>query len=80
MAIKPKAKETRQKPLTLNDLVNYNQKILFPMLKSQFVSQSDFNDFKNDTTNNFDSVLKKLDTLLDEKKVREFQEEKHKKS
>ncbi|MBU3905383.1 MAG: hypothetical protein KJ906_04525 [Nanoarchaeota archaeon] len=79
MAIKPKAKEIRQKALTLSDLAKYNQKILFPALEEFFLSKTEFKEFKEESFKNQDSIIKKLDTLLDEKKVREYQEEKHKK-
>lgn len=41
--------------------------------------KQDMTEFKDKTLTNFDAVLKKLDILLDEKKVREYQEEKEKK-
>lgn len=36
MAIKSKAKKVSQKSLTLNDLVKYNQEVLFPVLDEKF--------------------------------------------
>jgi len=39
----------------------------------------EFTDFKNESLTNQDQMLKKLDILLTEKKVREYQEEREKK-
>jgi hypothetical protein len=75
-----------QKPLTLDGLATYNQEVLFPALEERFVTKKEFNgfkkefkDFKNESLTNQDAMLKKLDILLTEKKVREYQEEKEKK-
>ncbi len=76
----------KQKPLTLKELVDYNQKVLFPFLEETFATKkalnelrNEFNEFKNDSLTNQDAILKKLDTLLAEKTVREYQEKKEKK-
>lgn len=79
MAIKSKVKKISQKFLTLNDLVKYNQEVLFPAFGEMFLNKAEFKEFKEENFKNQDSIIKKLDTLLDEKKVREYQEEKHKK-
>jgi len=41
--------------------------------------KKEFGEFKKETLTNEDKILKKLDILLTEKKVREYQEEKQKK-
>ncbi len=86
-----------EKPLTLNQLVEYNQTVLFPAMEERFLTKKEFNSFniditekfakiteefsgfKNEVLNNEDDIIKKLDILLDEKEVREYQETKHKK-
>ena len=84
-----KKKKSNQKPLTLDELISYNQKVLFPFLeehfaskeflKENFVIKKEFQEFKNKTLTNFDIIQKKLDVLLTEKTVREYQEKKEKK-
>ena len=95
-----KKKKSHQKPLTLNELTNYNQKVLFPLLEERFLTKKEFElfkkidfselkkdvdrlrddlqNFKNQSLANQDKMLKKLDLLLTEKKVREYQEDKEK--
>lgn len=68
-----------KKFLTLESLVDYNRKTLFPFLEETLVTKKEFNEFKNDSLANQDAILKKLDTLLAEKTVREYQEKKEKK-
>lgn len=75
-----------QKPLTLDQLVEYNQKALFSFLEERFLTtkefrifRKEFEDFKNESLTNQDATLKKLDILLEEKDIRQYQEEKHKK-
>jgi len=75
-----------QKSLTLDELTTYNQEVLFPALEERFVTKKEFRSFKNEfkffkneSLTNQDAMLKKLDILLTEKKVREYQEEKEKK-
>ena len=41
--------------------------------------ESEFQNFKNESLTNQDAILKKLDTLMTEKTVREYQEQKTKK-
>jgi hypothetical protein len=81
-----KKKKSTQKPLTLDELASYNQEVLFPAMEARFVTKTEFKalktefkDFKNESLTNQDKMLKKLDILLTEKKVREYQEEKQKK-
>ncbi|MFH1048610.1 MAG: hypothetical protein V1732_03015 [Patescibacteria group bacterium] len=62
----------KQKPLTLDNLANYNQKILFPALEELFLTKAEFKEFKEENFKNQDSIIKKPDTLLDEKKIREY--------
>ncbi|MBU2545406.1 hypothetical protein KKC65_03075 [Patescibacteria group bacterium] len=81
-----------QKPLTLNDLTDYtqkvllpafderlnklitrdefneyNQKVLIPELKELFVTKNEFREFKDEILTNVDSLLKKVDILLEDK-------------
>lgn len=81
-------KKNKQTPLTLEGLAGYNQKVLLPALGEivatkddikNFVTKQDFSDFKNETLTTLDKMLKKLDILLSEKGVREYQEKKQKK-
>ncbi len=75
--------------MTLDELISYNQKVLFPFLeehfaskeflKENFVIKKEFSEFKNKALTNFDIIQKKLDVLLTEKTVREYQEKKEKK-
>ena len=81
-----KTKKSLQKPLTLKELIEYNQEVLFPFLEEKFVTKKEFTnfkkefaDFKNETLTTDDKILKKLDILLTEKTVREYREEKEKK-
>jgi len=94
-----KKKKNNQKPLTLKELIEYNQEVLFPFLEEKFVTKREFNnfkrefnnfkrefndfkkefaDFKDETLTTDDKILKKLDILLAEKTVREYQEKKEK--
>ena len=95
-----KKKNVIQKPLTLNELADYNQRVLFPLLEERFLTKKEFElfkkidfselkkdvdrlrddlqNFKNQSLANQDKMLKKLDLLLTEKKVREYQEDKEK--
>ena len=79
-------KKNNQKPLTLKELIDYNQEVLFLFLEERFVTKKEFNnfkkeftDFKDETLSTDDKILKKLDILLTEKTVREYQEKKEKK-
>ena len=84
--------DKNQKPLTLDMLADYSQQVLLPAMDERFVAKQDFNQFKQDFNqlkddfNEFkdenltgqDTILKKLELLLDEKEVREYQEKKEK--
>lgn len=72
-------KNNNKKPLTLDALVSYNQEVMFPWLQEHLVAKTEFKDFKNKTITSQDKINKKLDILLTEKTVREYQEKKEKK-
>ncbi len=72
------AKEKNQKPLTLDNLAKYNNEILFPAMEERFVIKGEFKNFQDKTLTSLDSLLNKMDILLTEKEVREYQEEKEK--
>ncbi|MEK7658689.1 MAG: hypothetical protein AAB352_02370 [Patescibacteria group bacterium] len=86
-------KTKKQEPLTLDGLVKYNQDVLFPYFKETFAGKKEFTDFKNEMTDfknemtdfknenltGQDKILKKLDILLIEKDVRDYQDKKQKK-
>jgi hypothetical protein len=82
-----KKKKSNQKPLTLDELIEYNQKVLFPFLEEIFLTKKEFQEFKNkefqgfknEVLTNFDAIQKKLDVLLTEKTIRECRERKEKK-
>ncbi|MEK7160669.1 MAG: hypothetical protein AAB724_01430 [Patescibacteria group bacterium] len=74
-----KKNKSAQKPLTLEILADYNQKVFFPALDEHFTTKKEFNEFKDKVLTNEDKMLKKLDTLLTEKEVREYREEKENK-
>ena len=74
-----KDKNKNQKPLTLDVLAAYNQEVLLPAMEECFLTKKEFKDFKNESLTVQDAMLKKLDILLTEKTVREYQEKKEKK-
>jgi len=66
-----------QKPLTLDELADYNQKVLLPafeqrldILKEKLVTKDEFNGFKNENLTMLDSLSKKIDILLEDKEIR----------
>jgi len=67
-----------EKPLTYTQLVEYTEKSLIPQLREVFVTKTEFNDFKNKTLTNQDKILEKLDKLINENKIRNYQEKKQK--
>lgn len=73
------ANNKEQKPLTLDALASYNQEILFPWMKENFVGKREFNDFKFKNTTTLDKLLKKLDILLTEKTIGNLQKKREKK-
>jgi len=68
-----------EKALTLSQLIKYNEEILIPQFEDKFVLKNDFNEFKNKTLTGIDSMLKKMEELLEEKDVRIYQKEKERK-
>ena len=75
-----------QRPLTFNQMVEYNQKTLLPAIGEIVVSKNDFNvfkkdfgKFKNETLANIDDLLKKIDILLENKDVEKYQKGKERK-
>jgi len=73
-----KKKKTNQKPLTLDKLIEYNQKVLIPFLKENFITRKEFQELRNEILTHFDVIHKKLDVLLTEKTIREYHEKKRK--
>lgn len=78
-------KQKKQESLTLDGLVKYNQEVLFPYLKETFAGKKEFvgfkkemTDFKNKNLTGQDEILQKLNILLDEKSVKDYQDKKHK--
>lgn len=65
-----------QKPLTLDQLVEYNQRILLPAIGEMVVSKKEFNNFKNKIYTDIDKLFQKLDILLEDKEIREYQDKK----
>jgi len=85
-----------QKPLTLNDLASYTQKVMLPafderlnklVTKDEFsglknelgILKTDFNEFRNETFTSLDVMLKKLDILIEDKEIKQYQKEKERK-
>ena len=75
----------REQSLTLEELIKYNEQVLFPALEELFVTKKEFDkfkkefgEFKNDNLTGQDKILKKLDTLLSEKEIRDYQDKKQK--
>ena len=65
-----------EKPLTLTNLEKYNKEVLIPELEERFVVKKEFNDFKNKSLSNQDKILEKLDKLIQENEIRNYQEKK----
>ena len=72
-------RKENKKPLTFDKLLEYHRKLLIPELEEKFVIKKEFSDFKNKIFTDVDKLSKKLDILLTEKTVREYQEKKEKK-
>lgn len=75
------AKIRKEKPLTLTDLVNYNQEVLFPYLDTNFVTKTNLDeklDEKLKGLSKLDDIVGKLDKLLTEKEVEKYQDKKQK--
>jgi hypothetical protein len=56
-------KKTSQKPLTLDQLIEYSQTVLFPAMEERFSTKKELADFKNEALTNMDGIIKKLDIL-----------------
>lgn len=76
---KIKTKTQSEKPLTLEVLVDYNQKVLFPFMKETFATKKELYELRNDMTTNFDKVFQQLKILMTEKEMRIYQRNKDKK-
>jgi len=79
------SEEKVQKPLTLNELAKYNQKVLLPAidfrideLKEELVTKKEFNKFKDKIYRDIDCLIKKVNKLLIENEIRNYQEKKQK--
>lgn len=67
-----------EKPLTYSKLVEYTEKSLIPQLKEVFITKDEFNEFKDKVYKDLDSLIKKVDTLIQENKIRNQQEKRQK--
>jgi len=68
------AKIKKERPLTLNQLAEYNQEVLFPFMKENFVGKKEFKKFKNDMTSFKDQALKGLGDFKQEKTIGDEQD------
>jgi len=69
----------KEKPLTLEELAKYNQEIMFPFMKENFVNKKEFKELKNDLVSFKDSALKDLGDLKQEKTIGDEQDKRQKK-
>lgn len=81
-----------QGPLTLDQLVKYNQEVLLPafdlkienlrgdlVAKKEFsIFKEEFNEFKDKMYTDIDYLINKVDRLVKENKIRNYQENKQK--
>jgi len=74
----------KQTPLTLEGLVDYNEKVFLPALEHHFATKeelqefrNEFSEFKDETRANFDAVIGKLDLLLTEKDTQHYKLQKN---
>jgi hypothetical protein len=56
-------KLSSNQPLTLEMLVEYNRKILFPELEERFVGKQEFSDHMDKVFNRFDILIKNTNDL-----------------
>ncbi len=70
--------EENQKPLTYSQLVEYTEKLLIPQLEEKLVNEREFNEFKDKMYRDVDSLITKVDKLIQENKIRNYQEKKEK--
>ena len=68
-----------EKQLTLEELAKYNQEVLFPFMKENFVAKKDFDEFKDDSMKFQDKALRDLGVLKQEKTVGDEQDKRQKK-
>lgn|GEM_PF-1654829 len=84
-----KTNSKKEKPLTLTDLVNYNQEVLFPYLGENFITKKYLDkkldekldkklDEKLGALTKLDDIVGKLDKLIEEKEVGKYQDKKQK--
>lgn len=67
MTKKSEPKKIRQKALTLNSLIKYNQEVLFPALDDKFAKIDDkFTKIDREIKEKFDKVLTGQDKILNE--------------
>ena len=79
VSTKTRKKKSESKPLTLEMLDKYTQRVLLPALEEKFATKKELSDFKNSSLTNQDALLKNQGILLTEKEVDEYQKEKEKK-
>lgn len=65
-------------PLTLEMLMEYNRKILFPEMEERFVTKKEFKNSQDKIFDRLDKILKNIEVLHEEKEVRKFQRNKDK--
>lgn len=70
---------SKEKSLTLGELAKYNQEVLFPFMKENFVNKKEFKKNKNNTIKFQDQVLKDLSDLKQEKTISDDQDKRQKK-
>ena len=79
LVTKDEFNERLNKLITRNEFNEYNRKVLIPELKELFVTKKEFHEFKDESLINQDAMLKKLDILMEDKEVKQYQDEKKKK-
>ncbi|PIR72432.1 MAG: hypothetical protein COU42_01075 [Candidatus Nealsonbacteria bacterium CG10_big_fil_rev_8_21_14_0_10_36_24] len=57
-----------EKPLTFSKLVEYTEKSLIPQLEEKLITKDEFNEFKNKIYKDIDSLIEKVDRLIQETK------------
>jgi len=64
----------KEKPLTLESLIKYNEEVLFPFMQENFIGKREFKEFENDMSGFEDKALKDLEDLKQEKTMRDAQD------
>ena len=59
-------------------LIDYTHEILFPAMAESFPTKREFEKFRDESFTTQDDIIKKLDLLLQEKKIADYQHEKEK--